>query len=167
MSTTLKSTAAALLAIVVIAAGWMFLSGNSRPVASQFVETDEIDPRAGIGSLDGLSFVGMIGPKGQSKDVEDRYVFANGTFVSKECELRCDYPARPYFERSVGNRTQFVSETRCPFKDANIVWRGFVEGDKVEGVATWTIRRWYWTVEKKFAFSGQLSDESEPIRSSQ
>ncbi len=107
-------------------------------------------------SLDGMTFTAALGPDGKLKDVEDRFVFANGTFVSKECELRCEYPARPYFVRMSGDGTEFLSETKCPYKDATIVWRGTVKGDAIEGVATWTIKRWYWSIEKKYSFSGKL-----------
>ena len=113
--------------------------------------------------LDGKVFVGALGPEGKPKDVEDRFVFKNGTFVSKECELRCEYPARPYFVRNVGEKTEFLSETKCPYKDASIVWRGVVEDDTIRGVATWTINRWYWTIERKYEFSGKLRRSVAPL----
>jgi len=106
----------------------------------------------GEGPLDGMTFTGMIGPEGAPKDVADRFVFENGTFVSKECELRCDYPARPYKAWHEDGAWHFVSKTRCPYKDATIVWRGRVEDGRIEGSATWTIRRWYWTLERDFAY---------------
>ena len=77
-------------------------------------------------------------------------LYSKSYFVSKECELRCEYPARPYFVREAGERIEFLSETRCPYKDASIVWRGVVEDDTIKGVATWTINRWYWTIERKY-----------------
>ena len=117
------------------------------------------------GPLDGKSFTGALGPAGKPKDTEDRFVFANGTFVSKECELRCKYPARPYYIRTVGDRIDFVSETKCPYKDAKIIWRGTVEGDRITGVSTWTVKRWYWTVEKTFEFSGKLEQSATPVAS--
>lgn len=119
------------------------------------------------GPLDGKSFTGALGPDGKPKDTNDRFVFENGTFVSKECELRCKYPARPYFVRKIGDKTEFVSETKCPYKDAKIVWRGTVEGDTIEGVSIWTIKRWYWTVEKTFEFSGKLEQATAPVASAQ
>ena len=66
------------------------------------------------GPLDGLTFQGALGPDGKPKDIPDIFVFENGTFVSKECELRCKYPARPYFVRINGSKTEFISETQCP-----------------------------------------------------
>ena len=108
------------------------------------------------GPLDGLTFQGALGPDGKPKDIADIFVFENGTFVSKECELRCKYPARPYFVRFNGSKTEFISETQCPYKDAKIVWRGTVEGDRIKGKSSWIIKRWYWTVENTFEFEGKL-----------
>ena len=126
---------------------------------------DQVNDAAVKAPLDGMSFTGGVGPDGQPKDVEDRFVFANGTFVSKECELRCEYPARPYFVRKVDDNVEFVSETKCPYKDATIVWRGTVKGDTIEGVATWTINRWYWTIKKRYEFSGKLEQSTLPVAS--
>jgi len=111
------------------------------------------------GPLDGLTFQGALGPDGEPKDVPDTFVFENGTFVSKECELRCKYPARPYFVRLNGNKTEFISETQCPYKDAKIVWRGTVEGDRIKGKSSWIVKRWYWTVENTFEFEGKLVEK--------
>ena len=108
------------------------------------------------GPLDGMTFVGALGPDGKPKDIPDSFVFENGTFVSRECELRCKYPARPYFVRINGGKTEFISETQCPYKDAKIVWRGIVEGDRIKGKSTWVVKRWYWTVENTFEFEGRL-----------
>ena len=55
---------------------------------------------------------------------------------------------------------EFISETKCPYKDAWITWRGTVEGDRVSGQATWVVKRWYWTVEEVFDFEGRLVPEA-------
>ena len=150
-------TTASLALIGVLAA----VSAASPAVAGQ------AEDLAASGPLDGMSFAGSLGPEGQPKDVADRFVFANGTFVSTECELRCKYPARPYSVVQADGKTTFVSKTKCPYKDATIVWQGTVNGDTIEGVATWTIKRWYWTLEKKFEFSGKLEHSSPPVASAQ
>lgn len=112
------------------------------------------------GPLDGLSFRGAVGPDGKPKDIPGLFVFENGNFVSRECELRCQYPARPYCARHNGDKTEFSSETKCPYKDATMVWRGTIEGDKLTGKSTWVDKRWYWTVENTFKFEGSLQTES-------
>ncbi|UCH41378.1 MAG: hypothetical protein JSU67_06845 [Gammaproteobacteria bacterium] len=119
-------------------------------------ETEEAVP----GPLDGLAFRGALGPDGKPKDIPDVFVFENGTFVSKECELQCKYPARPYFVRVNGSKTEFISETQCPYKNAKIVWRGTVEGDWIKGKSTWVVKRWYWTVENTFEFEGKLIEKN-------
>ncbi len=40
-----------------------------------------------------MVFTGRTGPTGQPRDVVDTFVFKDGTFVSRECEARCDDPA--------------------------------------------------------------------------
>jgi len=112
------------------------------------------------GPLDGLTFRGAVGPDGKPMDIPDTFVFENGTFVSRECELRCKFPARPYFVRIDGSKTEFISETRCPYKDARITWRGTVEGDRIRGKSTWILKRWYWTVENTFEFEGELVEKN-------
>jgi hypothetical protein len=122
--------------------------------------TTDVAARAtAAGPLDGLSFRGAVGPDGKPKDIPDLFVFENGSFVSRECELRCEYPARPYFVRQIGSKTEYISETKCPYKDAKIVWRGTIEGDKIKGKSTWIVKRWYWTVENTFEFEGKLQKE--------
>jgi len=153
--------------VVVLATGifgWFGLSSASNPkIADLPKDTEE----TGSGPLDGMTFTGALGPDGKPKDIKDSFVFANGRFVSKECELRCKYPARPYFVRSNGNQTEFVSETQCPYKDAKIIWRGTIQGDTIKGVSTWTVKRWYWTVENKFEFEGKLIGRSTPVASTE
>ena len=113
----------------------------------------------GPGPLDGMAFNGMSGHDGQPRDVADTFVFENGTFLSKECESRCDYPARPYQAVQTDTGWTFTSTTRCPDKDATIVWNGTVQDGTVTGVATWTMRRWYWTQERDFAFEASLQSQ--------
>jgi len=135
--------------------GLQSTTGTSVSKPTDTIATQEFVP----GPLDGMTFIGALGPDGKPKDVNDVFVFENGTFVSKECELRCEYPARPYFVRINDTKTEFISETKCPYKDAKITWRGVVEGDTVKGKSTWVAKRWYWTVETTFEFEGQLDEE--------
>ncbi len=142
-----------LLSATVCALGVLIGSG-----ATASASADESDAAtSSSGPLDGMIFVGMLGPDGKPRDVADTFVFENGTFVSKECELRCKYPARPYFVRRDGDKTLFISETQCPYKDARIIWRGTVDGDTIRGESTWIVKRWYWTYEDTFEFEGRLA----------
>jgi len=147
-------------ALAVLGGGWLPFSDFQRPVQAERVEA--IDP-GGFGILDGMTFASELGPEGKPSDVKDTLVFADGLFVSMECERRCNYPARPYFVRQNGDKIEFVSETRCPDKDARIVWHGTVEDDTISGTFTWTVARWYWTIEKEFWFEGTLAEPDTPV----
>ena len=161
-----RSKLVIVLGVVVafFAAGLVSLSGPTDPVRAGGSGIEQLQ---GEGPLDGMTFVGELGPYGEPKDIVDKFVFANGAFVSKECELRCKFPARPYFVRKKGSATEFVSETKCPYKDATIIWRGTIEGATITGVSTWTVKRWYWTIENRFEFSGKLLDQPTPVASAQ
>ncbi len=150
-----KSTLIAFL-VVLVAIASVSLSPPANASESDLSADDTSQTRTETGPLDGLTFIGALGPDGKPKDIKDSFVFENGTFVSKECELKCEYPARPYFVRQNGTKTEFISETQCPYKDAKIVWRGTVEGDTIKGKSTWVVKRWYWTVENTFEFEGKL-----------
>lgn len=148
-----ESVSTAALVGILYFAGALHVSGASEK-SSGSIGDGNIEIVSG--PLDGMTFRGALGPDGKPKDTPDVFVFENGTFVSKECESRCKYPARPYFVRVNGNKTEFISETRCPYKDARIVWRGTVEGDRITGKSTWVVNRWYWSVENTFEFEGRL-----------
>jgi hypothetical protein len=148
------------VALAVLGGGWLLFAEFQHPVQAERVEA--IDP-GGSGILDGMRFASELGPEGKPSDVKDTLVFADGLFVSMECERRCNYPARPYFVRQNGDRVEFVSETRCPDKDAKIVWRGTVDEDSISGTFTWTIARWYWTIEKEFWFEGTRAEPATPV----
>lgn len=146
-----------LVMVTTLTVGWSSPMYATNP---DLVDGDATSSSLGSGPLDGMTFIGALGPDGKPKDIPDTFVFENGTFVSKECELNCKYPARPYFVRVNGAKTEFISETQCPYKDAKIVWRGTVEGDTIKGESTWVVKRWYWTVENTFEFEGRLTKQS-------
>ena len=143
------------LAAALLAGGLFSLDAMNRRDAGNV----ERPSTAGSGALDGMRFSGQVGPLGKPGDVTDSFVFADGLFLSTECEKRCDFPARPYFVRHQADGIDFVSKTRCPTKNALIEWRGTVDGDRISGEFTWTVERWYWTIEKTFWFEGTLAEE--------
>ena len=150
------------LLVALASAGWFALSDSVKPVQA---ENSDAVKEVGSGILDGMTFVGEVGLLGKPADIKDDLVFSEGNFLSVRCERLCNYPARPYFVREVDGVVEFVSETKCPTKDAKIVWRGTVDGDSIKGVFTWTSSRWYWTIEKQFWFEGKLVEQSRPIAS--
>jgi hypothetical protein len=143
--------------IIVALGGWHFGA-----IAAESNSTKDATTEATLVSvpLDGMTFTAAPGPDGKPKDVPDSLVFQNSSFVSKECELRCKYPARPCFVRVNGGKTEFISEAECPCKDAKIVWRGSVERDRIKGKSTWIVKRRYWTHKKTFEFGGKRAEKS-------
>lgn len=144
-------------ACAALVGGWLMLGPAANPVHA---ETGDAMTVEGVGLLDGMTFASELGPADKPANVEDLLVFENGMFVSKECERRCGYAPAPYFVRSVGAKTEFISETKCLGNDATIVWRGTVdeENGTIKGMFTWTSERWYWTIEKEFWFEGTLAE---------
>ena len=157
----MKKTGLARFFALLLAATLAPVFSFSHAVAAESESSSGSTTETMAGPLDGLSF------NGKPKDVPDLFVFENGTFVSKECELRCKYPARPYFVRRDGEKIEFISETQCPYKDAKIIWRGSIEGDRIQGTSTWVVKRWYWTHESNFEFEGKLTAESTATASSE
>ena len=158
--TKVKAVVGLLAALAI--GGWFALPQGTNSLGVEAADTKQ---HQGSGILDGMTFASELGPVGKPADVKDKLVFANGMFVSTECERMCNYPASTYFTRGKGELTEFISETRCPHKDAKIVWRGEVRDGKIKGIATWTTNRWYWTVEKDIAFEGTVTQPSSPIAS--
>ncbi len=160
----LKSLRAALglFAVFALLVGGTFALTAPAPIPPEaMVASAQI---RGSAVLDGLVFTSKVGRAGAAADITDELIFADGLFLSAECERRCNYPARPYFVREKGGRVEFISETRCPNKDATLVWRGTIDGRSIKGEFTWTSSRWYWTVERTFWFEGELSEKVASIR---
>lgn len=107
-------------------------------------------------ALDGMSFQSSLGPMGQPADTDDVLIFEDGYFVSEECARRCGYGKAEYWVRTNSEGIQMRAEVPCATSDAVIYWRGTVRGNKIEGSFTWVNKRWYWTFEKEFSFTGQL-----------
>jgi hypothetical protein len=145
-----------------VASGGFALSQDTNPAQQSMAKTTPAD---GFAILDGMTFSGKAGPLGKALDIDDKWVFSKGSFVSTQCSTICKYPKAPYFVRQKNGKTQFISEGHCTDKDAKILWRGTVDKNTVKGVFTWTVSRWYWTVEKKFRFEGTLIPSSKPIAS--
>ena len=152
------------LLLAILIGGWFVSSEATKPLQAKKIETTE---RGGSGILDGMTFVGKLGPVGKPADAQDDLIFTNGMFMSIECDRRCGYPAGPYFVRRVGDKIEFVSESNCTYKNAKISWRGTIENDTLKGGFTWTTKRWYWTIEKEFWFEGKLSGPISPAASNQ
>lgn len=151
---------AAIVCLMVVAGGWSLASNATKPDRVQDVEAAQT---GGSGILDGMTFSGQVTVNGKLLDVIDKWVFAHGTFESSECSNRCNYPRASYFVRHVGEAVEFVSESHCLDKDAKIVWRGTFDNGTVTGTMTWTVSRWYWSIEKEFEFAGTLTEPTAAV----
>lgn len=112
--------------------------------------------------LDGMTFESSLGPTGAPADTDDVLIFEDGYFVSEECARRCGYGKAEYWVRTQNDGIQMRAEVPCANSDAVLYWRGTVRDNKIEGSFTWVNKRWYWTFEKEFSFSGHLIETESP-----
>ena len=106
-------------------------------------ETAKADsPSNEIGILDGMVFVGHVGPKGRGPDGEDEIVFQDGQFLSTGCS-KYGFGSAPYIATRDGNNIIFTAVTHSP-KNGQINWQGKIVGEKIEASYTWKKERWYW-----------------------
>ncbi len=112
------------------------------------------------GALDGMTFVATITVDAYDAPFPDRQIFDEGTFLSEECQRRCDFGRVPYHTRREGDAIAFVAEMRCADAPHHVRWEGRVTDGRIEGTAVWTVERFYWTVVRHATFSGVLAPEA-------
>lgn len=137
----------------------LLLVGFGEPQAGNMVppERPTNSAKGGSGVLDGQTFTGEYGLVGKSAHGTDTWIFRNGSFLSKGCE-ECGFPESGYAAYSEAGGVSFKTTTNCPVTDAQIVWEGTVNNGKIEGVWTWTKKRWYRTIRKQFWCRGSIQD---------
>ena len=108
-------------------------------------------PRLGAGPLDGMIFVGEIGPA-DSPDFAEELHFNQGLMWSKMC-MRCGFQPAPYWTRRVGDAIHVIGELTGA---SGSVFRydGMIEGDRAEVTVRWTKARWYWRIDRTLVFRG-------------
>lgn len=111
------------------------------------------------GPLDGQVFIGEFGPIGKPANGTDKWIFADGGFRSESC-VECGFPENVYTSAAGSGGTRFSSTTGCPVSDAVIVWEGTVKDGEIDGVFTWTKKRWYRTIRKQYWFKGKIEDSN-------
>ena len=87
------------------------------------------------GSLDGQTFLGEVGKKGQAKGDKDTFIFREGKFRSTACDPY-GFKEVAYQTASAGNSTTFQATAVSP-TDGQMFWKGTVKGNAVEGTTTW------------------------------
>jgi hypothetical protein len=110
----------------------------------------------GSNLLDGKSFVGKNGEKGQklAEYEDEEIIFQNGIFTSISCEPY-NFGSSPYNTKTVGDKIHFDAVTESP-THGNITWQGVVDNDQVEVTFVWTKERWYWDIRREYWFRGTL-----------
>ena len=87
-------------------------------------------------ALDGKTFSGEVGKKGEASGMKDDLVFKDGKFRSTACDAYgfgdANYSAAPS-----GEATAFQAETHNP-KDESMKWSGTITGNALEGTAVMT-----------------------------
>jgi hypothetical protein len=106
--------------------------------------------------LDGKTFTGLNGEKGQPLDPDEaeEIVFDNGRFISTTCN-KYNFSDAAYSASKVGSSTHFQAVTLSP-THGKIVWQGTVHGDQAEVTFVWTKERWYWNTHREYWFKGSL-----------
>lgn len=102
--------------------------------------------------LDGRVFVGKIGVKG-NPDTADKLHFRDGQFWSERC-IQCGFNPGPYEAHKVG-ATIYV-RGRLSGSGGTFDYSGTIVGDTAQMDIKWTKSRWYWTIERDWAFAGTL-----------
>ena len=92
--------------------------------------------------LDGMVFIGHVGPKGEDVNGEDEVVFQNGQFLSTSC-TKYGFETAAYTATRDGNDITFTATTRSP-RHGQIEWQGKIIGKEIEASYIWTKERWYW-----------------------
>ncbi len=86
--------------------------------------------------LDGRTYIGHLGQRGQTPGDEDTITFEGGQFHSAACDAYA-FGKAPYTSAKVGEAIVFTAETTSE-KEGRMVWTGTIVAHKLDGTATWT-----------------------------
>lgn len=104
--------------------------------------------------LDGKTFVGKNGEKGQPLDPnqDEELVFQDGRFTSVSC-FPYNFGSSEYSAQVVGDSIHFEAVTMSP-SHGKIAWKGIVKDGTAEATFVWTKERWYWNTHREYWFQG-------------
>jgi hypothetical protein len=103
--------------------------------------------------LEGMQFIGTLAVGDETNPSEDVLTFKDGEFSSQTC-LETGFAPAPYWVRSDADGLHFRAELQNP-EHGTIRFEGLFDGEEMQASALWTKRRWYWTIEQKFRFTGR------------
>jgi hypothetical protein len=86
--------------------------------------------------LEGKSFVGQIGKKGEKSGDKDELVFKDGKIYSTACE-KYGFGQAFYTAKAGEGSTAFTAETRSA-KEGMMKWKGTVTGGTVTATLVWS-----------------------------
>ena len=127
----------------------VFLAVPIPPVSSA-------DSTVSSGALDGMSFVGKLGPSGEALDRDDILFFRDGQFWSKGCVL-CGFQPGAYFARHANGGIEFQGVLES-IERGRLSYSGTVRDGRVSARINWRKDRWYWSIDKAFWFEGTLGE---------
>jgi hypothetical protein len=109
---------------------------------------------AAAGPLDGMVFVGQVGPEGKP-DFDEELHFNNGYFWTKNC-IRCAYQPGIYWVRKVGASIHFQGELQKE-NGSKFRYTGRIADGRARVTVLWSKDRWYWSIERTLIFIGKLA----------
>lgn len=84
-----------------------------------------------LGELNGKTFTGEIGNKGEGAGTQDSFVFKDGKFASTLCST-FGYSSGDYKEITEGDTINFESQITSA-NGGKMDWKGSVKGENLEG----------------------------------
>ena len=115
---------------------------------------DTATPIVASGPLDGMVFIGRVGPEGKPGFDEELH-FNNGRFWTKNC-IRCGYQPGIYWVRKAGNSIEFKGELQKK-NGSKFRYIGRIADGHAQVTVLWSKDRWYWSIERTLIFSGKLA----------
>ena len=106
------------------------------------------------GVLDGMNFVGKLGPAGKPLDRDDTVYFGDGQFWSMGC-VRCGFQPGAYYVRNANGGIEFQGVLES-IERGRLIYSGTVRDGRISASINWRKDRWYWAIDKAFWFEGVL-----------
>jgi hypothetical protein len=105
-------------------------------------------------ALDGRTYFGQNGSKGEPADHDDVFIFDEGMFRSTSCD-EYGFTKGRYEATEKDGVIYFKSITESP-THGRMAWEGKVDHEALEGTFVWTKERWYWDIRKEYWFNAEL-----------
>jgi len=104
--------------------------------------------------LDGKRFIGPTGEKGEEAYGDEELTFYDGKLYSVDC-ARWGFGEGIVTTRAEDDGIHFAAETRSE-KYGKIIWKGVVQGERIDAVYTWRKEGWFVETVREYWFKGTL-----------